>query len=442
MVRPSFKLENVFGVSKDAVLSYVEREKVDGLFIEGLKTDRQIIVYGASKQGKTSLVGKHLPYDENIVVSLTPKYTLLDIYKTILRTAGLKIETVVQNTFGNESQNSIGAKIKATFPFFSSEVGANTQGTTRSSESTSSKFIELNLHLPNDIAEGLKHSHNKKHIILENFHYLSEEVQQEFAYDLRSFQELGVRFIILGVWREKNRLIQFNGDLLDRLFEIPVEPWEKSDFKKVAALGAGKLNIAFDPTLLDTLFDDAFDSIGVVQELLKGICEKSNISKTSDSEVSIFSLELLNEAKAEKVQSYQARHLRALEAIAEGRKTTNNPKSDDPKQMPLYLPYYTVKSFLEFDFNDVVEGIKRNKLELKIKSSHHRSEDVRAGDMSNLLYNFAKLQSEKNISPPIFDYDKTTQTLRVIDSTFYFFLRNCNRSDILSSIPNPLQRNV
>jgi hypothetical protein len=26
------------------------------------------------------------------------------------------------------------------------------------------------------------------------------------------------------VWREKNRVVQFNGDLLDRLEEIPVEP--------------------------------------------------------------------------------------------------------------------------------------------------------------------------------------------------------------------------
>ncbi|WP_454258266.1 hypothetical protein [Pseudoxanthomonas mexicana] len=52
---------------------------------------------------------------------------------------------------------------------------------------------------------------------MENFHYLTDEVQQQFAFDLRAFQELGVRFVILGVWREQNRLAQFNGDLLGKV---------------------------------------------------------------------------------------------------------------------------------------------------------------------------------------------------------------------------------
>ena len=44
---------------------------------------------------------------------------------------------------------------------------------------------------------------------------LTVDVQGQFAFDLRTFEEMGIRFIILGVWRENNRLIQFNGDLQD-----------------------------------------------------------------------------------------------------------------------------------------------------------------------------------------------------------------------------------
>jgi len=53
------KLQEVFGVSKQRVLSYLEREAVDGFFVQALASDKQIIVYGSSKQGKTSLVDKH-----------------------------------------------------------------------------------------------------------------------------------------------------------------------------------------------------------------------------------------------------------------------------------------------------------------------------------------------------------------------------------------------
>jgi hypothetical protein len=78
------KLGHVFGVSKQRVLSYLERDAVDGLFKKALASDRHIVVYGSSKQGKTSLVDKNLPYSSNVVVICTPKYLSIDIYKAIL----------------------------------------------------------------------------------------------------------------------------------------------------------------------------------------------------------------------------------------------------------------------------------------------------------------------------------------------------------------------
>jgi hypothetical protein len=66
-------LEEVFGVSSKPVLSYLSRTAVDDRFLEALKSDKQIVVYGSSKQGKTALVSKYVPYDQNVVVRLTPK---------------------------------------------------------------------------------------------------------------------------------------------------------------------------------------------------------------------------------------------------------------------------------------------------------------------------------------------------------------------------------
>ncbi|MGP0593423.1 hypothetical protein ACTRXD_12940 [Nitrospira sp. T9] len=438
---PCYKLEEVFGVSKDPVQSYVERSEVDGLFLKALRTDNQIIVYGASKQGKTSLVEKHLPYKENVTVSLTPKFRLIDIYKSILSSLDIELTTDTSTTTGTSTDVSLGAKVRAIFPLMGSAEGS-TSFSEKDTKAIAEKrnSIELNLELPNDVVRAYKKSGTSKFIILENFHYLDEETQKQFAFDLRSFQELGLRFIILGVWREKNRLIQFNGDLLDRIFEVPVEPWDIEDFHKVVTKGSSCLNVEFSSELIDVIIQSAFDSIGVVQELLKSVCQSANVEETRLKLLTLNDLAALDKAKAEKVQSYSARHLRALEAIAEGRKTTNQPKSDDPKDMPLYLPYYTVRSILSCKFEEVMKGITRNSLEKKIKEIHHRPDDVRAGDMSNLLYNFAKLQSEKSISPPIFDYDKTTQTIRVIDSTFYFFLKNMDLNIIMAQILDPTKR--
>ena len=79
-------------------------------------------------------------------------------------------------------------------------------------------------------------------------------------------QELGVRFVVLGVWREKNRMAQFNGDLLDRVVEVPVEPWIEVDFKRVAAKGGEVLAVEFSDEVLTAAIRASFSSIGVFQE--------------------------------------------------------------------------------------------------------------------------------------------------------------------------------
>ena len=105
---------------------------------------------------------------------------------------------------------------------------------------------------------------------------------------------------------------------------------------------------------------------------------------------------------------------------------------------PLYLPYYLVRVILEGGFEAIQNGMRRNDLHDRIRAIHHRGGDVRASDMSNLLAGLGNLQAAKSISPPIIDYDSQNRLLQVVDSTFYFFIKNANVREILEAIPNPL----
>jgi hypothetical protein len=254
----SLKLKEVFGVSKQRVQSYLERDAVDGFFVKALGSDNQIIVYGSSKQGKTSLVDKHLPYESNVLVSCTPKFEPTDIYKSILHSEKIQLETTSEKSASSSSKLSVGTKFKALIPFFGSgeaAVGGEVGG--GSSKKTNHTAIEINLALPQDVTNLLRQVDFNKFIILENFHYLSLEAQKALAFDLRSFQELGIRFVILGVWREKNRLTQFNGDLQDRIIEVPVEPWSTQEFRDVIGIGSEKLNIEIDADIQEKLIESA-----------------------------------------------------------------------------------------------------------------------------------------------------------------------------------------
>jgi hypothetical protein len=97
-----------------------------------------------------------------------------------------------------------------------------------------------------------------------------------------------------------------------------------------------------------------------------------------------------------------------------------------------------VRVICEAGFEGLAHGMRRSTIQDRIQAIHHRPDDVRASDMSNLLYNLAATQVGKNISPPIIDYDQSQKLLQVVDSTFYFFLKNADLESFLGQLSNPL----
>ncbi len=430
------KVEDVFGVSVKQVKSYIEREQVDNKFIEALKSDKQIIVYGSSKQGKTALVKKYIDYDDNIVISLSPKHTLKDIYQTILRKSGITLRTSYTKGSGQSSTAKGKARIQGAIALVlkgTAEVGLDRSSNHSSTENYDE--IEFNLELPDDVADIINRHGNKKVVILENFHYLSEEVQKDFAYDLRTFQELIVRFVIVGVWKESNRLSQFNGELQDRIDEIPVEPWTNEDFLRIIAKGEQELNIKFATTIKHLCLDNSFASVGVFQELLRLTCINFGIFNRGDNAF-IDSEDSFNKALAEKTNDYSERHLKNLEAIASG----NNTQVQKDKPLPFFMHYYIVTDILSQGYDAIKNGgMTKLCMMHSIKQKHHRSNDLRGGHLTTALKGLVELQSNKSINPPVIAYDATSKKIKVVDSTFYFFLKNADLDDVIDEITNPIE---
>jgi Cdc6-like AAA superfamily ATPase len=425
-----YQTHEVFGVSNEMIATYVERHDVDDLFVKGLEKNKHLVIYGASKQGKTALTAKHLKENDYIKVNCSPSSTIQDLYNSIVRQ--LEIEIVeskeVTQEVGGETKVGIRAKVK--LPYFGSgEAGMEGKRTTKKGDKLAFKIIDFNLFLAQDLSELLRAIEFEKKIIIENFHYLTEENQKLLAIDLRIFDDYKMQFIILGIWREKNRLIQFNGDLVDRLIEIPVEPWEKTQLEEIVNKGLPLLNVSFED-VFEKLVETCFDSVGVFQELCKESCYAAGVKQTTEGTVYI-THENIQQAIDKKLGDYSSRHIRCLEAFVE-----QKAKSSD--EIPLYIPYYFIKTLFKKDFEDITVGLKRRIIQENIKAIHHRPDDVRPSDMGYFLQTLVSNQIKKSISPPIFDYDIGTSSVKIIDSTFYFFLKNCDNNEILEYLPVPV----
>lgn len=419
----------VYGVSNELIDTYIERKNVDEAFTKGLQKNKHIIVYGASKQGKTSLTNKHLKEKDYIKVNCSPSASTLDIYNSIARQLDIEIleTTEITTTIGGEAK--VGLKAKVRIPFFGGADAETEASVTKENETGKSyKVIDFNLALAQDLSELLRNVKFDKRIILENFHYLNEEVQKQLAIDLRIFEDYNILFIILGIWREKNRLAQFNGDLVDRLIEVPVEPWEKNDLKRIVIEGLPLLNASLE-NVVDYIIDSCFDSVGVFQEICKESCYVAGVNETQDTLV-VISRANVDDAIRKKLEDYSSRHIRCLESFIEQRARSS-------QETPLYIPYYFIKVLFQETMENIIQGLKRKPLQEQIKNLHHRPDDVRPSDMGYFLRNLVSSQISKGISPPIFDYDNSTSSIKIIDSTFYFYIKNCDRDEVIDDLAIP-----
>lgn len=429
------KIEDVFGVSGKEVKSYIEREHVDAKLIDALNTEKQIIVYGASKQGKTALVNKYVSYEDHILISLSPKHTLKDIYQSILRKCNVILRTSYTEGSGEKTKVTGKALIQGAVALIAkASASLEAQSETNANFTEQYDEIEFNLDLPDDVAHLIHRTGNKRIIILENFHYLPEEIQREFAFDLRTFHDLKVRFIILGVWKEANRLSQFNGELQDRIGEIPVEPWLDDDFRNISKKGENLLNIDITPVIIEECISNSFGSVGVFQELLKRSCIEDGILNEQDITKHFDNLEALKTAIAVKTHEYSGRHLRNLETMAIGNSTSIT--KDAP--LPYFLSYYIVMHILSLGYHGINGGISKENLLHALKQTHHRKDELKGSQLVTALKGLTELQANKGINPPVIAYDSNSRQLKVVDSTFYFFLKNANLEEIQSEIPCPM----
>src|ERR1019366_8854251 len=89
--RPEHTVDAVYGITRDIPLNYTPRPSVDELLIENLTREKHIIIYGSSKQGKTSLRKHCLKDTDYITVQCASRWTLEEILSNILKRAGFLV---------------------------------------------------------------------------------------------------------------------------------------------------------------------------------------------------------------------------------------------------------------------------------------------------------------------------------------------------------------
>ncbi len=419
----TFTIDEVFGISRDLPLNYVDRTDVDEKLLENLTREKHIVVYGSSKQGKTSLRKHCLEESDYIVVQCSNKWSIEDILANILKRAGFKITQSEKKTISGK--NKILASLSASFFGLGSKIGAD-QENAESAETTQSE-LELDPSDVNDVIDALRRINFEKYIVLEDFHYLSTEAQKDFSVSLKAFHEASkICFIVVGVWLEENRLIVFNGDLTGRLIAIDADKWTETELRRVIDSGAKLLNLTFDPVFEAELIKESYGSVYIVQETCRQACLLAGVRQTKAMPEQVGAGVATRDIVKAIADQQGGRYRSFLSQFAIGFQET---------QLEMYK--WLLYPVLEANAEKLEMGFTYADLRRSVKEHHPRGKALNLGNLSQALQSTASLQVTKNIKPIILDYDQTNTRLNIVDRGFVIWLQNQDRLSLFGELDLP-----
>lgn len=419
------EINDVFGVNESSIASIIERTNLNNQLTESLIEKKSIIIYGGSKQGKTTLLKQKLNESEYLNVQCTNFKSIDELYKLILDLAGYDLEINKSAETTNKQTISGSAEFSGNVPLVVTAKGGGSVSAEENNKVTfnyQSKYS--NLSVAQNIIELLREIQFKKIIKLENFHYISDEIQTLLAQDLRTFSENNILFIILGVWKQQDSIFVKNMDLNGRVKNIAVEPWTKKEFEQIIYKGTSILNISIPRNLIDYIIDNSFGNVGLVQD----ICKYSIADALQNGEnTKIVSKQNITHAIDKIASSEKSR----LEQILEKFLQVNSIEND------LNIPYFLCRSLMNLDpkslysgvsIKETVRNMKEDRKSLYPDSYNTLTEE----DLVNYLIKLKDKQKESSHNfTPLIDFNGINigAEISIIDKYFLFSLHHLTLED-------------
>ncbi len=410
-----YPLHEVFGLTPNLLRTYVERPALDWSLKEALSSGQLVVIHGNSKQGKTSLCSKWVG-SKTYSISCTPTQTKQQIYELLLGSRDVvvaqEIRSISREAWRSHKGKKMGLGSLGEFGLDRHE--SNDQDQVRE---ISSSHLPINTSDPNTVSRLLRRASRQSWpIVIDDFHRLDSSVQKQIIDDLKVFWDNSQPFLIIGVWRQEDRLSSVNGDLDSRVMNIDANRWTGEQLRGIVSTGSGLLNIRIPRAVEDRLIQLSVGNVGILQECLARLCVLENISETSKTHREVGSLLRINEIAAEISRKQESRFHRDLSCLAQSRDEQTSPSLKD-----------LIVAILESPTSSLERGQPVSILAQQVKRPNARKIPLR--EVTEALTSLKMLQSRCRIEPPIFEF--YADKLCALDSRFLFFHEKNNMNHFL-----------
>ena len=277
------KLQDVFTPSSPARSTFVERESVNYKLVSSLMTPgKQIVVYGHSGVGKTSLLVNKLEqlYSHHFITRCSKDLT----FNQVLQHAFDEVDAYYVSEINKKKKSKISAKLAAEYMQFKAELGysAESEVSTKTQRIVPPQVNAQNLAKFIGASDGCW--------VLEDFHKIPNSEKNSLAQVMKVFMDMSrefqtVRTIAIGAVGTAHEVVKYDPEMKDRVAEILVPQMTSHEIKEIISKGETLLNVRFEQSVKDNIVEYSDGVAAICHQLCFNMCFHANILETGDVEV-------------------------------------------------------------------------------------------------------------------------------------------------------------
>lgn len=280
-----YAVEDIFTPNKPATHTYIERTAVDELLSKALDTPgKQIVIYGKSGTGKTTLVRNKLAAKDGMLIwtrcmsSMTFRDCLIDAFDSL----EVFYDLQVRDRSTTSKSRKAGGNVKLV-------QGESTRESREEHEVTSQRVLPPSV-TPARIASEI--GTIGASWILEDFHKLPLEQKKGLSQVMKIFMDISadypsLKIIAIGAAGTAREVVALEGEMKNRVAELGVPLMTESELRAILTAGEDLLNIQYDKAVADGIVAYSSGLAGVCHQLALNCCLAANVFETAETGVRI-----------------------------------------------------------------------------------------------------------------------------------------------------------
>jgi hypothetical protein len=253
-------------------------------------------------------------------------------------------------------------------------------------------------------------------LVLDDFHYAPDQVQQYIAQQLKDVIRREFKAIVISLPHRADDAIRKNADLVGRLSHIDIKPWNVDELKEIAVKGFGELEIAIEDKIAKKIAIESLTSPQLMQYICLSIC---TLLDSDNKKIENIPEEILEQGFRFTTINFEYKDV--IKILKEGPNTRGNKrniyKTKDNQELDIYG--LVIKSIAD---NAPLMALSLD--EIKSRIDKLVVDNEKKPDKQKIKDSLKSLQCIVNEKESIYQvFEWKDNILHILDPLFLFYLR-------------------